>query len=81
MKFIADDEMKTIVKNYNKIKFEKLLKWGTLNGAKALKIDKNYGSIETGKVPGLNLITNFDFEKMQITEKSEVKGLAYSTFS
>lgn len=70
------DEMKTIVKNYNKIEFEKLLRWGTLNGAKALKIDKNYGSIEKRKTPGLNLISNFDFEKMQITEKSEIKVLA-----
>lgn len=69
------DEMKTIVKNYNKIDFEKLLQWGTLNGAKALKIDKNYGSIEKGKTPGLNLISNFDFEKMQITDKSEIKVL------
>lgn len=69
------DEMKTIVKNYNKIDFEKLLRWGTLNGAKALKIDKKFGSIEKGKTPGLNLISNFDFEKMQITDKSEVKVL------
>lgn len=70
------DEMKTIVKNYNKIDFEKLLRWGTLNGAKALQIDKKFGSIEKGKTPGLNLISNFDFEKMQITDKSEVKVLA-----
>lgn len=69
------DEMKTIVKNYNKIDFEKLLRWGTFNGAKALKIDKKFGSIEKGKTPGLNLISNFDFEKMQITGKSEVKVL------
>ncbi len=70
------DEMKTIVKNYNKIDFEKLLRWGTLNGAKALQIDKKFGSIEKGKTPGLNLISNFDFEKMQITNKSEIKVLA-----
>jgi cytosine/adenosine deaminase-related metal-dependent hydrolase len=69
------DEMKTIVKNYNKIEFKKLLQWGTLNGAKALQIENNFGSIEKGKAPGLNLISNFDFEKMQITEKSEVKVL------
>ncbi|MCK5171402.1 MAG: amidohydrolase family protein [Bacteroidales bacterium] len=69
------DEMKTIVKNYNKIDFEKLIRWGTLNGAKALQIDKNYGSIEKWKTPGLNLISNFDFEKMQITGKSEIKVL------
>lgn len=69
------DEMKIIVKNYKNIEFEKLLKWATLNGAKALKIENKFGSIEKGKSPGLNLISNFDFEKMQITEKSEIKVL------
>ncbi|MFC2104067.1 amidohydrolase family protein, partial [Bacteroidota bacterium] len=69
------NEMKVIVKNYKKIEFEKLLKWGTLNGAKALKIERKFGSIEIGKSPGLNLVSNFDFEKMQITDKSEIKVL------
>ncbi|MDA3954658.1 MAG: amidohydrolase family protein [Bacteroidales bacterium] len=69
------DEMKIIIKNYDDFNFEKLLSWGTLNGAKALKIDNKFGSIERGKAPGLNLISNFDFEKMNITEKSEVKVL------
>lgn len=69
------DEMKVIIKNYNNINFENILSWGTLNGAKALKVDNKFGSIEKGKSPGLNLISNFDFEKMNITEKSEVKVL------
>ncbi|NOQ25937.1 MAG: amidohydrolase family protein [Bacteroidales bacterium] len=69
------NEMKVIIKNYNDISFENLLSWGTLNGAKALKVDNKFGSIEKGKSPGLNLISNFDFEKMNITEKSEVKVL------
>jgi cytosine/adenosine deaminase-related metal-dependent hydrolase len=69
------DEMKVIIKNYKNINFENLLSWGTLNGAKALKINDKFGSIEEGKSPGLNLISNFDFEKMNISEKSEVKVL------
>lgn len=69
------NEMKVITKNYNNINFENLLSWGTINGAKALKVDNKFGSIEKGKSPGLNLISNFDFEKMNITGKSEVKVL------
>lgn len=68
------DEMKVIAKNSD-ISFSELLKWATLNGAKALKLDKKYGSIKEGKTPGLNLISDFDFENMCLTEKSKVKVL------
>jgi len=66
------EEMKNFI-NYN---FIDVLKWATLNGAKALNIDDKYGSIEKEKTPGLNLITNFDFEKFQITTQSTIKVLA-----
>ncbi len=69
------EEMKTIMRNYEDIDFTELIKWGTLNGAKALKMDDKLGSIEVGKTPGLNLISNFDFNKMQISENSEIKVL------
>lgn len=69
------DEMKTIVKYNDKIVFEDVIKWATLNGAKALNIDQKFGSIEIGKTPGLNLISNFNFEKMQLSDKSEIKTL------
>ncbi|WEK19724.1 MAG: amidohydrolase family protein [Candidatus Pedobacter colombiensis] len=35
---------------------EELLKWGTLNGAEFLEIDRRFGSFELGKQPGINLI-------------------------
>lgn len=63
------------MKNFSDVDFANVLEWATLNGAKALKVDNKYGSIEIGKQPGLNLITNFDFEKMQLTEGSFVKKL------
>ena len=70
------EEMKVIVDNNEDVEFNKILKWSTLNGARALKIDNKFGSFEIGKSPGINLITNFDFQKMKITKKSEVKVLA-----
>jgi cytosine/adenosine deaminase-related metal-dependent hydrolase len=49
------------------------LQWGTLNGAKFLGIDKEKGSLEPGKTPGLNLITGLD--GLKITEETKVRRL------
>lgn len=70
------EEMKVLSKNFSEIIFNQLLQWATINGAKALKFDNKIGSIEVGKTPGLNLITDFDFAKMMIKEESAVKVLA-----
>jgi cytosine/adenosine deaminase-related metal-dependent hydrolase len=52
------DEMKTIQKNFPDISLEKMLQWSTINGAKALQMDKTFGSFENGKMPGVVLIEN-----------------------
>lgn len=70
------DEMKLLAKHYPGIAFQELLQWASLNGAKALKIDHRYGSLEKGKTPGINLISNIDFERMQITRSSDIKRIA-----
>ena len=69
------DELKTIVNKFPKISFNQIIKWATLNGAKALNIKDKTGSFEIGKKPGINLITDFNFEKMTISEKSKIKVL------
>ncbi|HBF87444.1 MAG TPA: amidohydrolase [Bacteroidales bacterium] len=69
------DEMKTIAKFFPEIPFVEILNWATINGAKALDISEIYGSLEIGKSPGINLIENFDFEKMTLTTNSRVKVL------
>lgn len=50
------EELKTIAKYQSYIPTETLLKWATLNGAKALGFDEDLGSIEIGKQPGLVLL-------------------------
>lgn len=51
------NEINTILNYYgNQIKLETLLRAATYNGAKALKVDNYYGSIELGKKPGLILL-------------------------
>jgi len=51
-----------------------LIEWGCLNGAKALRFD-NLGSFEQGKYPGVNLITNVDYENFCLKPESNLKVL------
>jgi cytosine/adenosine deaminase-related metal-dependent hydrolase len=69
------EEMKVVSENSENVTFDQLIQWATINGAKALKMNNEIGSITIGKTPGLNLITNFNFSKMNLTNKSEVKVL------
>lgn len=52
------EEIKTLLKNFPVLHTEDVLKWATLNGAKALGLDKTFGSFEKGKQPGVVLIDN-----------------------
>jgi cytosine/adenosine deaminase-related metal-dependent hydrolase len=62
------DELKTISKNDPSIPLPTLLQWATLNGAEFLGRTE-LGTIEKGKRPGLNLLTNIDGLKIdQCTE-------------
>nr|WP_199077071.1 amidohydrolase family protein [Pedobacter sp. ASV19] len=48
-------EMKALQENFN-FGFETLLKWATWNGAAYLGIEEQYGTLEKGKRPGINLV-------------------------
>ncbi len=50
------EEIKTIRNNFPTISLETVLQWATINGAKALEIEKVVGSFETGKKPGVVLL-------------------------
>jgi len=70
------DELKTITRHFSTISLETLIKWATLNGAKALDCDFMIGSIEKGKQPGINLLTGIDFEKMKITDYTCIRKIS-----
>lgn len=53
------EEMKTIAKYQSYVPFETILKWATLNGAEALGFEADFGSIQIGKTPGLNLLNTY----------------------
>jgi cytosine/adenosine deaminase-related metal-dependent hydrolase len=46
-------EMESVHKHFPKISLETILGWATINGAKALQWDKELGSFEKGKKPGI----------------------------
>jgi aminodeoxyfutalosine deaminase len=46
-------ELKTLQQNFNELTTAELLRWATINGAEALRIDNQYGSFESGKQPGI----------------------------
>ena len=52
------DELKTIQQHHPHIPLEEMLGWATINGARALQMEKHLGSFETGKKPGIVLIEN-----------------------
>jgi cytosine/adenosine deaminase-related metal-dependent hydrolase len=66
-------EMLTLQQKFPALSTAKLMEWGTINGARYLGIDKEKGTIEPGKVPGLNLITGLT--DMKITADTKVRRL------
>jgi aminodeoxyfutalosine deaminase len=50
------EEIKTIQNNFPNISLEKILQWATFNGARALGIEDQFGSLHVGKKPGIVLI-------------------------
>ncbi|MEM9992045.1 MAG: amidohydrolase family protein [Bacteroidota bacterium] len=68
------DELKTIAKYQSYVPFETLLRWATLNGAEALGYGQDLGSLEVGKVPGLNLL-NIGVEA-KLTATTNVQKIA-----
>jgi len=69
------DEIKTLQLNFPYLTIEELVRWATLNGARALVMDDTYGKIETGMKPGLLLLQNLDLINMKLLPESYVTRL------
>jgi cytosine/adenosine deaminase-related metal-dependent hydrolase len=52
------NEIQSIQQSFPSIPLQTILQWATINGAKALQLDKLLGSFEKGKQPGIVLIEN-----------------------
>ncbi|TAL62376.1 MAG: amidohydrolase [Bacteroidetes bacterium] len=69
------EEIKTLQLNFPSLSIEELVRWATVNGAKALGMDDRFGKIEAGKKPGLLLLQNVDLINMKLLPESFVTRL------
>ncbi len=60
------NELKTLQSFFPDITLEKLVRFSTVNGARALGETGNYGTITTGKKPGLILLDNLDLINLRL---------------
>lgn len=66
-------ELSVLADAYPSIPFHEMIKWATLNGAKALQFENTFGSIETGKKPGLLLLENIHPGNPVFTRNTSVR--------
>jgi cytosine/adenosine deaminase-related metal-dependent hydrolase len=63
-------EMITLQQHFPEISLQEMLTWACLNGAQALGMEQQLGSIEIGKKPGLVFISQVDLKLLKLTGKS-----------
>jgi aminodeoxyfutalosine deaminase len=69
------EEMKTLQLNFPAVSIKELVSWATINGAKALGMESEFGTIEAGKKPGLLLLQNIDLINMKLLPDSYITRL------
>lgn len=67
--------LQVVASHFPEIEFDQLIQWATLNGAKALGMDNEIGSFETGKMPGVNLIEGWKPEGTKWVERARIRPL------
>lgn len=68
-------EIKILQDHFPDISLTEMIKWATINGAKALNAEQNYGSIEPGKKPGLLLMENSDILNFKLLPDTSIRRL------
>ena len=69
------EEIKTIKRHFPGIQSEMLIDWATRGGAEYLGIQKNFGTLDIRKKPGINLVEEVNIEKGEITGDSRIRVL------
>ncbi|HKJ43175.1 MAG TPA: hypothetical protein VKA27_13855 [Sunxiuqinia sp.] len=65
----------SIQQNNEKISLEQLIRIFTLDAAKSISLDKELGSLQENKRPGLMLISGMDYHNLRLTANSHLKRL------
>ncbi len=68
-------ELKLISDHFPSIGFEEIIRWATINGARALAEDDNFGKIAPGRKPGLLLLENVDLGNFKLLPETVVTRL------
>lgn len=63
------------LKMFRDIPLAELLRWATINGAKALGIDDKYGSLEVGKRSGVVNLSGVDLTSFTLTPETKAKRI------
>ena len=69
------EEIRTLQVNFPHVPLEEIIRWATINGARALGEEEMYGSIEPGKNPGLLLLENIDLQNLKLLPETRIKRL------
>jgi len=75
---LASNDSLSMVKEMKQLSeapLDEVLRWATLSGAEALGLDRELGSIETGKIPGLALLSGIDFNTMKLTPSTQTRRI------
>ena len=70
------EEMKIIQRYFPSVPLNEIIGWATINGAKFLGKERELGSIEAGKRPGIVLLENLDIENFRLMPESTSRRLA-----
>jgi len=68
-------ELKLISNHFSSVSLEEMIRWVTINGARALNEDNNFGKIVPGKKPGLLLLENVDLVNFKLLPETIVARL------
>lgn len=67
--------MKVLAQNFKQLSFNEIIRMATINGAKALQFDDEFGTLQVGRKPGVLLLEDFDFQEFNVGAETTVRRI------